>query len=196
MYSSAFLPVPATPSAPALRLRPWREGDIDQLIELSRDPGLRRYTSTSVDSVADGVRWVQTQESGWVAGRRFSFAVVGDGPSTERVLGNVVLKEFADDGATAEVGYWTAVHARGQSLAPRALDVLTEWAFGAFAALERLVLRHQVDNVASCRVAQKCGFAFDQALVPGPPRFPLEGHLHVRMNATTKTSTDMENPLR
>lgn len=188
MYSSAVLPVTATQSAPALLLRPWREGDIEQLIELSRDPGLRRYTSASVDSVAEGVRWVQTQESGWAAGHRFSFAVVGDEPGAERVLGNVVLKEFADDGAAAEVGYWTAPSARGQSLAPRALDVLTEWAFATFAALERLVLRHQVDNVASCRVAQKCGFALDQALAPEPPRFPLEGHLHVR-----RTSADKEN---
>ncbi|TCC01528.1 GNAT family N-acetyltransferase [Kribbella soli] len=180
--SSVILPVEATQSAPAVLLRPWRAADIDQLIEVCRDPGLRRYTSASVDSVADGVRWVRTQESGWAAGRRFSFAVVGDGPGAERVLGNVVLKEFADDGSTAEVGYWTAAWARGQSLAPRALDVLTEWAFGTFAArgLERLVLRHQVDNVASCRVAQKCGFAFDQALAPEPPRFPLEGHLHAR----------------
>jgi RimJ/RimL family protein N-acetyltransferase len=180
--SNVFLPVEATQSAPAVFLRPWRAADIDQLIEVCRDPGLRRYTSAAVDTVADGVRWVQTQESGWEAGRRFSFAVVGDdGPDAERVLGNVVLKEFADDGATAEVGYWTAAWARGQSLAPRAVDVLTEWAFATFAALERLVLRHQVDNVASCRVAQKCGFALDQTLAPEPPRFPLEGHLHVRV---------------
>ena len=136
-----------------------------------------------MDSSADGVRWVETQEAGWAAGTRFSFAVVGDESSAERVLGNVVLKEFTDDGSTAEVGYWTAAWARGQSLAPRALDVLTEWAFGTFAALERLVLRHQVDNVASCRVAQKCGFALDQVMAPEPPRFPLEGHLHVRRTA-------------
>lgn len=74
---------------------------------------MRRYTSASVDSAADGVRWVETQEAGWAAGTRFSFAVVGDESSAERVLGNVVLKEFADDGSTAEVGYWTAAWARG-----------------------------------------------------------------------------------
>ncbi|TCC30880.1 N-acetyltransferase [Kribbella speibonae] len=176
MYSSVSLPVEATESAPALRLRPWRAADIDQLIEICRDPDLRRYTSASVDSTADGVRWMETQDSGWAAGQRFSFAVVDD----ERVLGNVVLKEFADGGATAEVGYWIAAWARGQGLAPRALDVLMQWAGDTFVALERLALIHQVDNVASCRVAQKCGFAWEQTLTPAPPRFPLEGHLHVR----------------
>ena len=181
MYSSAVLSVVGTASAPALVLRPWRGEDLEQLIEVCRDPDLRRYTSASVDTVADGERWMQTQELGWTTGQRFSFAVLGQGPAG-RVVGNVVLKEFTDDGSTAEVGYWTAAQARGQGVAPRVLEVLTGWAFDTFAArgLKRLVLRHQVDNVASCRVAQKCRFDLDQILSPGPPRFPLEGHLHVR----------------
>ncbi len=152
------------------------------MIEVCRDPGLRRYTSACVETVAEGERWVQIQETGWAAGERFSFAVHNQGTSAGGLVGNVVLKEFTEDGSGAEVGYWTAARARGQSVAPRALEVLTDWAFDTFAerGLKRLVLRHQVDNVASCRVAQKCRFEFDQILAPAPPRFPLEGHLHVR----------------
>lgn len=186
MYGTAVLLVAATPSAPALVLRPWRAEEIEQLIEVCRDPGLRRYTSASVDSVPEGERWVQTQEAGWAAGERFSFAVLDQG--SDRLVGNVVLKEFADGGSVAEVGYWTSAQARGLSVAPRALEVLTDWAFDTFAArgLKRLILQHQVENVASCRVAQKCRFEFDQILAPAPPRFPHVGLLHVRR-------TDAEN---
>lgn len=67
-------------------------------------------------------------------------------------------------------------------MAPRALEALTAWAFTAFAAegLVRLDLLHQVDNVASCRVAEKSGYAFAELLGALPPEFPLDGHLHVR----------------
>ncbi|MFD4569439.1 hypothetical protein ACFWOX_34410 [Streptomyces sp. NPDC058467] len=66
-------------------------------------------------------------------------------------------------------------------MAPRALDSLTNWAYDAFAAegLERLELLHQVDNLASCRVAEKTRYQFHQVL-PARPPFPRDGHLHIR----------------
>ncbi|MFF3099024.1 GNAT family N-acetyltransferase [Streptomyces cyaneofuscatus] len=87
----------------------------------------------------------------------------------------------------AEVGYWTAARARGRGVAPRALEALTDWAFTAFAGegLVRLELLHQVDNVASCRVAEKAGYAFAELLSALPPEFPLDGHLHVREASLT-----------
>lgn len=74
---------------------------------------------------------------------------------------------------------------RDRGVAPRALRALTDWAFSAFAAfagdgLTRLELLHQVDNAASCRVAQKSRYALASLLPAAPPAFPLEGHLHVR----------------
>jgi RimJ/RimL family protein N-acetyltransferase len=67
-------------------------------------------------------------------------------------------------------------------VAPRALEALTGWAFGTFVAdgLERLELLHQVDNLASCRVAQKSRYDLDSVLPAAPPSFPRDGHLHVR----------------
>lgn len=69
-----------------------------------------------------------------------------------------------------------------EGVAPQALEALTDWAFTTFAAegLVRLELLHQVDNVASCRVAEKSGYAFAELLSALPPEFPLDGHLHVR----------------
>ena len=46
--------------------------------------------------------------------------------------------------------------------------------------LERLELIHSVGNHASCRVAEKAGFAFSAVLPPLLPDFPDDGHLHIR----------------
>ena len=88
--------------------------------DVSRDPALRRWTSSLVDNDADGARWVQAQQQGWAAGTGSASPSLRHNP-------------------------------------PRALDTLTSWAFDTFEAdgLERLELPHQVDNPASCRVAQK-----------------------------------------
>lgn len=102
-------------------------------------------------------------------------------PGTSRLVANVVLKRADPRGRFAEVGYWTAAYARGRGVAPRALEALTGWAFGTFAAdgLERLELLHQVDNPASCRVAEKAGYGYERTL-PARPPFPNDGHLHAR----------------
>lgn len=174
----------ATASAPALLLRPWNPGDATALVELYRDKELRRWTSSAVDDEAGARKWVQVQQCGWEAGDRFSFAVTeprspgGDGP----LVGHAVLKNVAPGLASAEVGYWTAAHARGRAVAPRALDALSDWAFSAFGdeGLTRLELLHQVDNPASCRVARKCRYELSGVLPPAPPTYPYDGHLHVR----------------
>jgi RimJ/RimL family protein N-acetyltransferase len=171
----------ATASASALLLRPWRPEDAAGLAEVYGDPLMRRWSSVTMDDEADAERWVRAQRQGWQTGERLAFAVLearpGDGEG--RLAGHVVLK--APHGPAPEVGYWTAAHARGRGVAPRALDALTGWAFTAFPRLTRLALLHQVDNTASCRVAKKTGYGFDGVLLAAPPEFPLDGHLHVRV---------------
>ncbi|MFG3427596.1 GNAT family N-acetyltransferase [Streptomyces californicus] len=178
------LHVAASPVSPALVLRPWRMEDVAALVEVSRDQALRRWASSGVDNDSDGTRWVQAQQQGWAAGDRFGFAVLETQPDSFRgqLVGNVVLKKVTSGKPAAEVGYWTAAHARGRGVAARALEALTNWAFDAFEAdgLERLELLHQVDNLASCRVAQKSRYDFDTLLPAAPPSFPRDGHLHIR----------------
>lgn len=170
----------ATADFPALFLRPWREADVPELVEAYADPVLRHWTAEPLDDAAGGLRWVAEQRRGWEAGLRFAFAVLEGEPG--RLVGGAVLKRPALGGPSAEVGYWTAARARGRGVAPRALEALTAWAFEAFAGsgLERLDLLHQEDNGASCRVAEKGGYAFRATLPAAPPEFPLSGHLHVR----------------
>lgn len=181
----------ATPSAPALLLRPWTPDDAPELVELSRDDALRRWTSSAADDEASAARWIADQQRGWESGDRFAFAVVeAQAPATDgqlaghtdgRLVGHAALGKVARDAASAEVGYWTAAHVRGRGVAPRALEALTDWAFRTFTdGLTRLELLHQVDNTASCRVAQKCRYELSALLPAAPPAYPLDGHVHIR----------------
>ncbi|MFJ1901747.1 GNAT family N-acetyltransferase [Streptomyces sp. NPDC088115] len=178
------LRVDATPSAPALLLRPWGEADIGPLVEAFRDPALRRGASGSMESAEDVRAWLEFQGRGWITGERLAFAVVEDcpAPGEGRLAGSVVIRRGAFGQEPAEAGYWTAAHARGRGVAPRALEAVTRWAFETFAAegLESVNLLHQVDNPASCRVAEKARYGFRRMLPAQPPSFPGPGHLHVR----------------
>ncbi|MFG3343539.1 GNAT family N-acetyltransferase [Streptomyces sp. NPDC048018] len=184
MNTPVQLHVAATPAAPALLLRPWCTDDVAALVQAFQDPVLRRSTSAPPESEEDGLRWVREQEQGWATGSRLAFAVLETAAEAAppRPVGNVVLKGVAPGRPSAEVGYWTAAHARGRGVAPRALEGVTGWAFAAFGAdgLETLELLHQVDNAASCRVAEKSGYGLDGILPAFPPVYPLDGHRHVR----------------
>ncbi|GAB1510001.1 GNAT family N-acetyltransferase [Actinophytocola sp. KF-1] len=110
---------------------------------------------------------VVSQQKGWAANTRHSFAVLDD----DGLAGCVVLKRGR------EIGYWTAAHARGRDVASRAVRALATWARGEGAST--LEIRHQVGNEASCRVAEKAGFPLRETL-PATPPWPLPGHVHVR----------------
>ncbi|MGA5816787.1 GNAT family N-acetyltransferase [Kitasatospora sp. NPDC094028] len=166
------------PIADGLLLRPFEDADAPALIEAYRDATLRRFTRIPLDGPEQAARWLALQYDGWAAGTRYSFAVLDAG----ELVGNVALKRGTSGGEAAEVGYWTAAPARGRGVAPRAVEAVTAWAFEAFApgGLRRIDLLHQVDNPASCRVAEKSGYAFREALSALPPEFPLDGHRHAR----------------
>ncbi|MBV2153276.1 GNAT family N-acetyltransferase [Kitasatospora sp. SUK 42] len=158
-------------------MRPFEDADAPALVEAYRDETLRRFTRSPVADAEEAARWLGQQYEGRAAGTRYSFAVLEAG----ELVGQVVLKRGAPGGETAEVGYWTAAPARGRGVAPRAVEALTVWAFDTFAAdgLVRIDLLHEGDNAASCRVAEKSGYAFTE-IVPAFPPYPLDGHRHSR----------------
>jgi RimJ/RimL family protein N-acetyltransferase len=200
------LRVPAVSRQPALILRPWQAADIPALAaEMSREhhtegmwPGRdERPARTALPGGAewrtgparerDAARWLASQDRGWRDGDRLSFAVLAaDDAGGCALAGNVGLKNREEAGRigereTAEIGYWTAVAARGRGIAP-AVRAVTDWFFGAFtgAGLRQIMLVHDVGNLASCRVAQKAGYPFRELSPANPPHWLTDGHIHLR----------------
>ncbi len=200
--------VPAVSRQPALILRPWRAADIPALAaEMSRHyppagmwPGRdERPIRTALPGGAecwtgptaerDAARWLASQDRGWRDGDRLSFAVLAADYVGGCVLaGNVGLKNREETGRigeceTAEIGYWTAVAARGRGVAPAAVTAVTGWVFDAFAgeALRQIMLVHDVGNPASCRVAEKAGYPFRELSPANPPHWLTDGHIHMRL---------------
>src|SRR5258708_9932135 len=108
----------------------------------------------------DAARWLASQDRGWRDGDRLSFAVLEADEVGGCVLaGNVGLKNREETGRigereTAEIGYWTAVAARGPGVAPAAVRAVARRVFDAFAGapLPQVLVVHDVDNPASSRV--------------------------------------------
>jgi RimJ/RimL family protein N-acetyltransferase len=203
------LRVPAVGRQPALIVRPWRAADIPALAaEMSREyptagmwpgPGERPVRTappggtqrTAPDGERDAARWIASQDRGWRDGDRLSFAVLEADDAGACVLaGNVGLKNREEAGQiggrkTAEIGYWTAVAARGRGIAPAAVSAVTAWVFDTFAGtcLRQIMLVHDVANPASCRVAQKAGYPFLELSPASPPHWHTDAHIHLRLDA-------------
>ncbi|MFD5464071.1 GNAT family N-acetyltransferase [Kitasatospora sp. NPDC127059] len=170
------------PTTDGLLLRPFEDTDAPALIEAYRDETLRRFTRSPVRDAEQAAHWLAVQYEGRAAGTRYAFAVLDAGA----LVGNVVLKRGAPGRERAEVGYWTVAAARGRGVAPRAVEGLTRWAFEVFAGdgLLRIDLLHEGDNHASCRVAEKSGYALTE-IVPAFPPYPKDGHRHSRKRLDT-----------
>lgn len=149
-------------------MRPWDPRDADELRPLLDDAGVRRWTR---DLPAE--KWI---EAVLADPARHSFAVLRDGA----IAGNVAVKT-PRPGAW-EVGYWTAAHARRQGVAAWAVEEITGWAFARY-DMPELALIHDVQNLGSCAVAQRCGYPLERELPPSPG-FPLPGHLHTRQRTS------------
>ncbi len=189
---------------PELLLRPWQAGDMPDLVaEMVReypigglashpevrpqDPPEKGRWSGPRDE-GEAVLWLAGQDLGWRLGDWLTLAVLqarsGGGYA---VAGHVSLKNREPGGPvghreTAEIGYWTAVPARGLGIAPAVVRAVTTWAFENLTAtgLSRIMLVHDLDNPASCRVADKAGYPFQELSPARPPLWFTDGHIHMR----------------
>jgi RimJ/RimL family protein N-acetyltransferase len=131
----------------------------------------------------EAVLWLSGTKRGWACGDWLTFAVLD--VSQNNVVGHVGLNN-RDGGQVAtggrgEIGYWTAAAARGRGIAPAAVRTVTDWAFGHFGGerLPAIMLVHDMDNPASCRVALKSGYPFRELSPANPPCWFTDGHIHL-----------------
>ncbi|MFC3501773.1 GNAT family N-acetyltransferase [Micromonospora krabiensis] len=166
-------------TADGLLLRPWRDADAPAVRDALRDPDIARWNPQGgpVDE-ASALLWVR-RRADWSAGDHVSLAVATT--ADDELLGSVSLHQIR--GENAGIGYWTVPAARGRGVASRSVDRLTRWAFDAL-RLHRVELCHAVANTASCRVAERAGYAAEGTLREsyryGDGRRHDE-HLHARL---------------
>ena len=151
------------------------------MVAAHRDPVMRRWLRHPVTTADEARGIIQARRADREAGTGFSFAVLLAEPGVPGdLVGSVGIRGLEAAGASGEVGYWVTASARGRGIAARAVGAVCEWIFDLPRPLERLELVHSVGNHASCRVAEKAGFAFSAVLPPLLPDFPDDGHRHIR----------------
>ncbi|WBB81485.1 GNAT family N-acetyltransferase [Micromonospora sp. WMMD882] len=165
-------------SGPELALRPWRPEDAPAVLAALRDPQTAQWNPSTMPDLAAARTWVRLRAD-WSAGDHASFAVTD--PVTGALTGSVSLHRIHGD--EASIGYWTTPGARGRGVASAAVRLVTGWAFDTL-GLHRIELCHAVANPASCRVAERAGYAWEGTLREsyryGDGR-RYDEHLHARL---------------
>jgi [ribosomal protein S5]-alanine N-acetyltransferase len=156
--SLAALPQPTMTAGSGVLLRPWGLDDAEAVMGAYQDEAIQRWHVQRADSLAEARQWIAGWQGGWAAESGAHWAVVEAGSDT--LLGRAALKHLKFSDGTAEVAYWTIPAARGRGVCPRAVDAMASWAFEV-AGFHRLDLEHAMGNTASCRVAEKTGFAVE-----------------------------------
>lgn len=141
-----------------VRLRPWRLSDAPVKVEAFRDPLVDRFSWPHMTPYRhrDALRSFADGERARRRGEELSFALVA--PADEdAVWGGGSLFDIHALDRRASIGYWLVPAARGRGVATHAVRLLAGWAFAGL-RLARLELTCGPDNLASQRVAGRCGF--------------------------------------
>jgi RimJ/RimL family protein N-acetyltransferase len=141
-----------------LLLRPWSPADAGALLTAYADPAIQRWHARTVESRKEAEDLIAEYNHGWRAETSASWAI-----TDPAVLGRVAFRIIDLDEGTAEIAYWVTAAARGRGAASRAVIALSQWALDDL-GLHRLDLQHAVANTASCRVADKAGYAYEATM--------------------------------
>ncbi|WP_344163064.1 GNAT family N-acetyltransferase [Nocardiopsis rhodophaea] len=143
---------PTIPTSGVL-LRPWRQSDRSAVLAGYAEPDIQRWHCRSMTD-GEAREWIDSWDDRWHHETGAGWAIV-DG---SEVVGQINLRWFDFHEGRTEVSYWVLPAARGRRVASRALSALTSWSFTVL-GLHRVELEHSTKNPASCRVAQRAGFA-------------------------------------
>jgi RimJ/RimL family protein N-acetyltransferase len=151
----ADLSPPDPPLATArVKLRPFRLDDAADVARACTDPLIPAFTTMPAGlSEADARRWIASGLEWWPRGiARFAITL----PADDVCVGQMGI-QFDAPMRRAEAFYWLAREARGNGIASEALELVTTWALEHH-DVARVQLVTHLDNTASQRVAQRCGF--------------------------------------
>lgn len=142
-----------------LRLRPYRQDDLDDLAAMFSDPEHMRWYPAPFDR--EGTQgWVehvleQYAKMGfdlWIVEDRATAGFLGTAGPAIRVV------EGAEE---VEIGWHTRPGRKGEGIAPEAAAAARDWAF-ANLDVDHLISLVRPENRPSCRVAEKIGMHVDR----------------------------------
>ncbi|MET9255637.1 GNAT family N-acetyltransferase [Streptomyces sp. NPDC003717] len=178
------------PRGLGLHLRPWDaadEGDQETWLRGYLDPDFQRWnTPLTVWTDLKGAREsLRGRAKDAAAGTSASFRISDE--ETGAPLGHIGVNEINLPLKLARVGYWVLPEARGRGVATRALLLASRWAFAEL-GLHRLELGHATGHDASCKVAERCGYAYEGTMreamfAEGTQDAFRDAHLHARLAA-------------
>ena len=155
-----------------MKLEPLGAEHLPGLTALTADAEAVRFTRLP-EPVPDGFAesWLARYERGREDGTGYGFAALDDEGG---FLGVGLAPHVDSETREVELGYIVARDARGRGVATEMVRQLTRWAFDELGAL-RVYLLIDVENVASLRVAERCGYTHEGVmrsvyLKPGAPR--------------------------
>lgn len=145
--------------AARLSLRRWREGDAEALREAldASDAHLRPwipFMQGEPRSLAATRERIAAYDSDFLSGVHYRYALWTKARVRE-LVGEAMLLSRAGPGRL-ELGYWIHVDHVAQGFAVEACSALVALAFRSF-SLRSIIARCDVENLGSCRVAQKIG---------------------------------------
>jgi len=144
-----------------IRLQPIDERFVPGFARLLTDPDVIRTTRVPPQPPPGfASTWVGRYVEGWRDGTRAGFAVLS---AQGEFLGFTAIVDLQSEARQGEIGYVVAKEARGRGIATRSLRLVTDWALDTLGLL-RVELHIDPANIASVRVAERCGYVHEGVL--------------------------------
>ncbi len=99
---------------------------------------------------------------------RYGYGMIYDG----RVAGHMSIMHISDE-KFPEIGYWLDHELNGKGLTTKAVNVLTNFGLNTV-GLKKILIKAKPENIASNRVAEKCGYKFIET-----KDYPARGPMNV-----------------
>lgn len=141
-------------------LRPLREADLDELVQICTDPETVRWTTIPLNYTRDDAQTFLTfTQRAAAAGRELTWAIDDSGVLAGAISLRLPEGSANAPGTYADLGFYTAAQMRGRGIMTDAVRTVLGFGFDPLGlGLDTIGWAALVGNAASERVAVKAGF--------------------------------------
>ena len=141
-------------------LRPLREADLDELVQICIDPETVRWTTVPLNYTRDDAQTFLTfTQRAAAAGRELTWAIDDSGVLAGAISLRLPEGSANAPGTYADLGFYTAAQMRGRGIMTDAVRTVLGFGFDPLGlGLDTIGWAALVGNAASERVAVKAGF--------------------------------------